>query len=121
VRLSDLRGRVVVLDFWATWCPPCRASIPTLARVAAALEPRGVTVLGVDVERLPPSAAGAAHRRLGGTFPSVQDAGRQVAAAYHVDALPTLVVVDRAGVVRAVLVGDADEERIRREILNVSE
>jgi thiol-disulfide isomerase/thioredoxin len=121
LRMSDLRGQVVVLDFWATWCPPCRASIPVLARVATAVETRGVRVLGVDVESLPPAVAGAAHRRLGATFPSVQDAARQVAAAYHVDVLPTLVVIDRAGIVRGVLVGDLPEDRILREILRVSE
>lgn len=116
--LARFRGRVVVLDFWATWCGPCRASLPVLSRLSERFESRGVVFLGVDVgdPDLPDAALRLAHARLGSRFPSIADRTTEVQAAYQVDTLPTLVLVDRAGVVRSVEVGVPDEEALAREL-----
>ncbi len=116
--LARLRGRVVVLDFWATWCGPCRASLPVLSRLSERFASRGVAFLGVDVgdPDLPDAALRLAHARLGSRFPSVADRTTEVQAAYQVDTLPTLVLVDRAGVVRSVEIGVPDEEALAREL-----
>lgn len=115
--LQEARGRVVLVDFWATWCPPCRASIPILSRLHTRFREEGLVVIGVDTEaRLPVDELSRAHRRLGGVFPSVQDTTGELMAAYGVSSLPTLFLVDREGTVRYVHIGAADEAVLEREI-----
>ncbi len=118
IHLAGLQGEVVVLDFWATWCGPCRVSTPILGRVAARLRARGVTFVGVDVDApgLPDVALRLAHRRLGAGFPSVADRAGTLRAAYRVEALPTLVFLDREGVVRGVETGVPDEAALVRRL-----
>lgn len=112
-RLSDLQGRVVVLDFWASWCAPCRAQTPVLERVAAAVGSDKVVVLGVGtsddrqaitsfVERQPPQYA------------SVYDDQGMASSAYRVQGLPTLVVIARDGTVRAFATGLVAEAELTR-------
>lgn len=116
VSLEALRGRVVVLDFWASWCFPCRQSIPALNEVHARYG-EGVKVLGVNVEgNLPRPAVVDAHRRFGARFPSVQDIDGQVQAAYRVQNIPMLVLIDTTGVVRWVEVGVPDPNDVARRI-----
>lgn len=118
IALERLRGRVVVLDFWATWCPPCRQSIPILNRVHERNGGRGVSVIGVNVEpQMSRPTLASAHAAFGATFPSIQDTpSNQVQRAYHVDRLPTLVLVGPDGVVRHVETGVPDEEELQGEI-----
>lgn len=100
VALSSLRGRVVLLDFWASWCGPCRMSIPRLNEVHARYGDR-VEMLGVNVEsdRAGPFVA-MAHRSFRAEFPSLHDQGWQAQSAFEVDRLPTVLILDRQGVVR---------------------
>jgi cytochrome c biogenesis protein CcmG/thiol:disulfide interchange protein DsbE len=117
VDLASLRGEIVLLDFWATWCPPCRASIPILSRIHTRFRDEHVRVIGVDTEaNLDPATLASAHRRLGGSFPSIQDVTGEITAAYDVHNLPTLFLLDRQGVVRYVHVGAADGAALEREI-----
>ncbi|MBO6939952.1 MAG: TlpA family protein disulfide reductase [Deltaproteobacteria bacterium] len=96
VSLTALRGEIVVIDFWASWCGPCRRSIPVLNRLAADYDGR-VHVYGINVEAMEPMAVGSAHQRLGATFPSLHDPSGSIQRAYAVTALPTLFVIDREG------------------------
>lgn len=118
IDLSSLRGQVVLLDFWASWCLPCRESIPILNRLHERNTGRGVKVLGINVEPgMDRATLEAAHRSFGAGFPSLQDdRSSEIQRAYHVDQLPTLVVVDRDGIVRRVEVGVPNEESLQAEI-----
>ncbi len=101
--LDDVRGRVVVLNFWATWCGPCRAEMPELARYQAEHGDR-VAILGVNMQE-PSSVVAPFVLQYGGTLPIVLDESGAVAAPYRVTGLPTSVILDRAGVIRARVVG----------------
>jgi thiol-disulfide isomerase/thioredoxin len=96
VRLDDFRGRVVLLNFWATWCAPCREEMPALAALATQLGPQGLVVLAVSV-REPRATVEPFVRGLGLRFPVALDQEGTVTARYHVFALPTTIVVDRQG------------------------
>lgn len=119
VSLAALRGRPVVLDFWATWCGPCQAEAPIVDQVAERYKERGLVVVGVntsDEEGL----AEAWVRKKGVRFPIAYDRGNKVASAFGVHNIPTLVVIDKEGRIRAVRTGmtSASElERLVREVL----
>lgn len=107
------RGRVVVLDFWASWCPPCKASIPILNRVRERLKGQPVDFFGVNVEtNQPPSFVRSAHARLGARFPTTHDADGRVQGTYQIDRLPTLIVIDKHGIVRFAGFGVPGEDRL---------
>ena len=111
-KLSALKGRVVLLDFFATWCLPCMEALPRLAALSRELGPKGLTVIGISDEA-PGVVAGVARR--GAEYALCSDAGSEIGGRYQVRALPTLVVIDRRGVVRRVAVADEDaaEEAVR--------
>lgn len=112
VLLSGLAGRVVVLDFWASWCGPCRRSIPALNQVHERYGSR-VEILGINIETgLPPAAVREAHRDFGARFRSLQDEQHRAQSAYAVDSIPMLVVIDRRGTVRWVERGVPDPEEV---------
>jgi len=102
VRLGDLKGKVVVLDFWASWCAPCRAEAPIIDRVARRHEGKGVVVLGIATsgDDWMRAAEFAKSQNLG--YTTLFDDGDRVAGAFRIQQLPTLVVLDREGVVTAV-------------------
>ena len=114
VRLSDLRGRPVVINFWATWCEPCREEMPALQRLYAERD-GGVAVVAVNF-RETPDAAAAFVRELGLTFPVALDRQGEVAARYGVRGLPSSFFVDGGGVVRAVHFGPLDEQSLRQRL-----
>ena len=118
--LSELRGSAVLLDFWATWCGPCRAQAPIVDQVSRRWHDKGVVVVGVNTD-LPdqgdPRAFAMAH---GLTYPIVHDSTGEASRAFAVDSLPTLVVVSRTGKITAVRTGmtdDAELERLIRQAL----
>jgi thiol-disulfide isomerase/thioredoxin len=111
--LVDLRGKAVVLDFWATWCGPCQAEAPILNKVAQRFKDRGLVVVGVNTSDQPGRARPWAMGH-GITFPIVYDAD-EVAPKYGVENLPTLVLVSKTGKILAVRTGvtsDAELERL---------
>ncbi len=115
IDLSALRGRTVVLDFWASWCPPCRASVPALDAFASS-HPE-VIVVGVNVET--DRRAGfvrGAHEDLGATYPTVHDEAGALQQAYGIQNLPTLLVVDGQGVVTDAHVGAVDERWLEAHV-----
>jgi peroxiredoxin/outer membrane lipoprotein-sorting protein len=110
VRLSELRGKVIVLDFWATWCAPCRASMPTTELLHRQLKDKGVVVLGIDDED--PKDQRAFLRKFGYSFTSLVDPAKKVAGLYKVGPIPTTIVIDEEGKIRTYDVGEASYESI---------
>jgi thiol-disulfide isomerase/thioredoxin len=96
VRLSDQQGRVVVLDFWASWCGPCRRQTPIVDSVAKAFAGKAVTVLGVASSD-EQSAAQAFLTEQGVSYRSLIDTDGMASRAFGVSMLPTLIVVDKTG------------------------
>ncbi len=106
VALADLRGKVVLLDFWATWCPPCRQELPHTQSMAAdaALARRGLVVVAVDEGEDAGTVRGFLDRNRF-TFPAALDVDGSVARDYAVSDLPTTVLIGRDGTVRGVVTG----------------
>lgn len=114
MRLGDLRGQPVLLDFWATWCEPCRVQAPIIDQVARRWRDRGLVVVGVDTDGPDQGDPKAFAASRGLTYPIVQDRGGAAARAYAVDALPTLVVISRGGKVVAIRTGVTDAGELER-------
>ena len=108
MRLSDLKGSAVVLDFWATWCGPCAVQAPILDRLARRHQKRVLVVLGVNVDD-PPNVAQDFAAQKGLSYPIVTDPTREASMQYGVDKLPSLVVINKEGKVIAFLTGIVDE------------
>jgi thiol-disulfide isomerase/thioredoxin len=106
--MSELRGRPVILDFWATWCGPCQASAPIVNAVSQRYRERGLVVVGVNVddETFPVERF---VRKKGLTFPIVHDAGKTISRDYGASTLPTLIVVNKEGKIAAVRHGVTSE------------
>jgi cytochrome c biogenesis protein CcmG/thiol:disulfide interchange protein DsbE len=106
IHLQDLRGQVVVINLWASWCPPCRAEMPALQRVYEDYQERGLVVLGVNMTAQDGVAEAEAFAgRLGLTFPILYDRTGLVGKLYQSRALPTTFFLDREGVIQRVVVG----------------
>jgi peroxiredoxin len=99
LRLEEYRGQVVLLNFWASWCGPCRQEMPVLDRLHQRYEDTGFAVLGINVEgeRAP---AQKIVDKTNVTFPVLIDAKQKVSEMYDLEAMPSTVVIDRDGVVR---------------------
>jgi cytochrome c biogenesis protein CcmG, thiol:disulfide interchange protein DsbE len=104
VTLSELKGRVVLINIWATWCPPCRAEMPVIQSAYERYRDQGFTVLAVDLQE-DPATVDAFMRRYGLTFPALLDRDGKVSVTYRSSALPSSYFVDHTGVIRAVYRG----------------
>jgi thiol-disulfide isomerase/thioredoxin len=113
--LASMRGKVVLLDFWASWCGPCRRSMPHIEALHREYGPRGLVVLGVNSE----TAAKAKDylQANGFTFPTLVDNGGNVGQQFQVSGIPTTVLIDRSGRVSAYLVGAGSEGRLRAAVM----
>jgi cytochrome c biogenesis protein CcmG/thiol:disulfide interchange protein DsbE len=116
IHLADLKGRPVVLSFWASWCGPCQIEAPALERLSRRLSDRGVAVVGINTNDAEGRAAEFARRfRL--TYAIVYDDGSRVAERYGVSSLPTIMVVDKNGVVSLVRTGITDEGSLEAAVM----
>jgi thiol-disulfide isomerase/thioredoxin len=109
VRLEDFRGRVVVLDFWATWCPPCVAAIPHVQKLSERFAEKPVTVLGINQDRGDTEKVAAFVKDNKVTFRHLMDEG-EVGTSYLVSGIPCTVLIDKEGVVQDVSTGFAPEQ-----------
>jgi thiol-disulfide isomerase/thioredoxin len=104
IDLGAYRGRVVLLNFWATWCEPCKAEMPVFERAQQQHRDRGLVVLGVDFQERDEEIA-AFLSQLGVTFPSMVDRTGDVTRQWRATGLPTTFLIDRQGIIRDVRVG----------------
>ena len=118
--VAALRGRVALIDFWASWCGPCRVLAPKLSALQARYGAQGLTVVGITTDDAEQAATFAERSSM--KYGVVVDASAETTRAYGVSALPTLFIVDKRGVVRAVEIGydpahDAQVEALVRTLL----
>jgi peroxiredoxin len=121
LRLKEQRGRVVMVNFWATWCGPCRQEMPQLNRLFEKYRASGFVLLGVNVDD-DSSKAREVASKLGVTFPVLLDTDKTVSKLYDLSTMPSTVIIDRDGKVRYVhrgyLTGYEDNyEKQIRELL----
>lgn len=102
--LDQARGKVVLVDFWASWCSSCRQALPRYQSLRQELGGKGFEVIGVDVDR-DPRAGDKVLRALHLAYPQVPDPQGRIAEQYDPPAMPTAYLLDRRGVVRRVQVG----------------
>lgn len=121
VNAASLAGKVVIIDFWATWCAPCREELPQLEKFHQKYGPKGLVIVGVSIDK-EPGGIKDFLAKLKVTFPVVHDAGHQLAGKYSPPRMPSSYIVDRKGTVRYVhggyRAGDAAEfEKQIQELL----
>jgi cytochrome c biogenesis protein CcmG, thiol:disulfide interchange protein DsbE len=119
VRLSDLRGQVVVVNFWASWCAPCRDEHPHLQNAWTRYRDQGAVILGVMYQD---SAEGARAylEELGGDWPILQDPGARAAIDYGVFGVPETVFIGPDGIVAHKVIGEVDYLQLSRWITRLS-
>ena len=114
VALSDYAGKVVVLNVWAAWCPPCRAEAPELSAAAKELTPQGVVFLGIDSRDSNKAAARAFERRAGTPYPSIWDPSGRTLLAFRgtltPTSIPSTVIIDKQGRVAASILGEVSSK-----------
>jgi cytochrome c biogenesis protein CcmG/thiol:disulfide interchange protein DsbE len=113
--LADYRGKVVVLNFWASWCPPCIDELPLLERTQKRIQAQNATVLGVNYKDIPEDAIDLA-RRFDVSFPSVRDRDGEYAEEYATLGFPETFVIDRKGRIAASRRGPVDESWLNRTL-----
>jgi cytochrome c biogenesis protein CcmG, thiol:disulfide interchange protein DsbE len=115
LQLAELAGQPVLVNLWASWCPPCRAEMPTMQRVYEEYQDQGFVILAVNATNQDSlNAASNFVESLGLTFPILLDPSGEVSAAYEVRALPTSFFIDREGIIREVVVGGPMSEALLR-------
>lgn len=115
IKLSNLRGQIVVVNFWTTWCPPCRAETPALQSAYEAYQESSVVILGVnltDQDSLPDVKSFVQDFKL--TYPILLDRNGAVGLLYQLNGLPTTFFIDRKGVIRTTVVGGPMSETFIR-------
>jgi thiol-disulfide isomerase/thioredoxin len=119
LKLGDLKGQVVMVDFWATWCPPCKAEMPALVRLAKEFEAQGLAFVAVsqdDSDAAEYLVQQFMDRHQPDLAPYVVYGTHEVAQLFKVEALPTLYFLDREGRIMSVHRGMLDEQEMRRNI-----
>jgi cytochrome c biogenesis protein CcmG, thiol:disulfide interchange protein DsbE len=113
--LADYRGQVVVLNFWASWCPPCVDELPLLERTQRRIERRDATVLGVNYKDIPEDALDFV-RRFGLSYPNLRDRDGEYAEDFAAAGFPETFLIDRRGRIAAVRRGPVDERWLARTL-----
>jgi thiol-disulfide isomerase/thioredoxin len=116
--LPATTGQVVLVDFWASWCAPCKASFPALAKIHTDFAPRGLILAAVSIDEKP-AAASAFTKKLAPPFPTLHDREQKLVKQVVVPTMPTSYLVDRTGKVRFIhdgFHGDATDKLLRQQI-----
>ncbi len=121
MKLSDYRGKRIILNMWATWCPPCRAEMPDIQDFYEANQDKGIIILGVNLtssEKQPENIAKFIDE-FGLTFPVVLDEKNSVADRYQVVSIPTTYMIDSRGVIQQKIIGPMNKEMMEEFVLGM--
>jgi thiol-disulfide isomerase/thioredoxin len=119
VSFEQFKGKVVVVDFWATWCPPCRAEIPGYIELAKKHGPAGLVIVGISLDQAGPGVVQAFAAKTGINYPIVMGDDGVVAAFGGVEGIPTTFLIDRAGQIRDRKVGAEETASYEQKVLAV--
>ena len=109
--LPDMDGKVVLIDFWASWCAPCKASFPEMDKLYQEFKDKGVVILGVGVDSTQKAHDKFAEKS-GVSFPLVHDAEKKLVAAAAIEVMPTSLMIDKSGNIRYIHKGYYGKETI---------
>jgi len=113
--LSKLKGNAVLVNLWATWCPPCRAEMPTIERMHQEYKDQGLVVLAINMTyQDDPANVAPFIQEYGLTFPILLEETGKVGAAYQLRSLPSSYFINRAGVIQEVVIGGPMSEALLR-------
>lgn len=113
--LSELKGQAVLVNLWATWCPPCRAEMPAIEKMYQEYKDRGLVVLAVDMTyQDDPQKVAPFAQEYGLTFPILLDQAGVVGSAYQLRSLPSSYFIDRFGIIQEVIIGGPMAEALLR-------
>ncbi|MFN2476416.1 MAG: TlpA family protein disulfide reductase [Chthoniobacterales bacterium] len=116
VKLSDFKGKVVILNFWATWCPPCRKEIPTFVSLQKQYADNGLVIVGVSLDEKGPGVVKPFVAKMGINYPVVMGDPKTAAEYGGIGVVPTTFIIDRNGKLAAQHEGDAERATFESEI-----
>jgi peroxiredoxin len=108
VQLSALRGKVVFINVWATWCPPCIEEMPTMQRLYEQLHSRGLEVLAISIDALGAQVVAPFMQQYQLTFPALLDPRDRITHLYHISGVPESFIVDKRGLLVEKVIGPRD-------------
>ena len=117
VSSESFKGKVVVVDFWTTWCPPCREEIPHYVEMQKQLGPEGLVIVGISLDARGPSVVKPFMEKFGINYTVVMDDGEVSEAFGGIEAIPTTFVIDRQGRIASKKIGYETREQFQRRIL----
>jgi thiol-disulfide isomerase/thioredoxin len=105
VRLVDFKGKVVLLNFWATWCPPCREEVPSLAKLDAAMLGKNFQMLAVAIDKEGKDAVEKYFQSTGVRLPALLDPSGDAGKAFGITGVPETFIIDKQGLIRKKIIG----------------
>jgi len=108
LRISELKGKVTLLNFWATWCPPCREEIPSMMQLNSLMKDKPFQIVAVSLDEGGKATLEAFFRSSGYSLPTYLDADAKAVAAYGVRSLPTTFVINKDGIIVKRILGPVD-------------
>lgn len=108
VKLSSLQGKVVLVNFWATWCPPCREEIPSMVQLNRAMQGKEFQMVAISIDEGGGSAVNSFFRKSGLVLPALLDTDGKVAKRYGTTGVPETFIVDKKGVILKKVIGPMD-------------